>query len=90
MLSFFRRKYGYTELIVNLNNDLDEANKEILKLRKIIKSQSIRISDLEDNNAILKTMLSEKDIKIVRKSVEIQELKDKIYKMGKSNLSIVK
>ena len=71
MLSFFRRKYGYTELIVNLNNDLDEANKEILKLRKIIKSQSIRISDLEDNNAILKTMLSEKDIKIVRKSVEI-------------------
>lgn len=90
MLSFFRRKYGYTELIVNLNNDLDEANKEILKLRKIIKSQSIRISDLEDNNAILKSMLSEKDIKIVRKSVEIQELKDKIYKMGKSNLSIVK
>lgn len=89
-MAFFKGKTEYANLIASLNNDLDIKSNEVVKLSKIVKKQSIRISDLEDNNSLLKKMLTEKDMKMLKKDLEIQELKEKIAKLQNNGLRVIR
>ena len=89
-MAFFKGKSEYAQLIASLNNELEIKSSEVSKLSKIIKKQNIRISDLEDNNSLLKKMLTEKDMKMIKKDLEIKELKEKIAKLQNTTLRVVK
>lgn len=89
-MAFFKGKSEYAQLIASLNNELEIKSSEVSKLSKTIKKQNIRISDLEDNNNLLKKMLTEKDMKMIKKDLEIKELKEKIAKLQNTPLRVVK
>lgn len=89
-MAFFKGKSEYAQLIASLNNELEIKSSEVSKLSKTIKKQNIRISDLEDNNNLLKKMLTEKDMKMIKKDLEIKELKEKIAKLQNTTLHVVK
>lgn len=89
-MAFFKGKSEYAQLIASLNNELEIKSSEVSKLSKTIKKQNIRISDLEDNNNLLKKMLTEKDMKMIKKDLEIKELKEKIAKLQNTTLRVVK